>query len=110
MALPTWTFEGPAIADTRPIVSYPPTLLTVTLWYGETVWQDAAGVWHQQYAPSAEALDGALAVYAGGRHYELTLDERNALIAGGFGQYITQYPPDPLAVVGESTVGTGEII
>lgn len=102
--MPTWTFEGPYVWDVRPIVAYPPTRLMIRLAYGETVWRDAQGAWHQKYAPSPSELDGATAVYAGGRHHELTLAQRNALIAGGFGAYITQYPPDPIATVDLSVV------
>lgn len=84
-----WRFYGPITYDYQPIErTYPPNRLVGYLAYGQTVWQDSAGQWHQQYAPTPDALVGALRVYTGGRVWPLTDADRLALIAGGFGDYL----------------------
>jgi hypothetical protein len=84
-----WRFYGPITYDYQPIErTYPPNRLVGYLAYGQTVWQDSAGQWHQQYAPNPDALVGALRVYTGGRVWPLTDADRLALIAGGFGDYL----------------------
>lgn len=103
----TYTFVGPVILEVRPLrVEYPRSLLTQVVPYGESVWQDADGVWHQQFAPSWDQLQGAQVVYSGGREYNLGADEAAALRAAGFGQYVIKFPPDPIGLVGDAVVGT----
>lgn len=110
--MPTWTFEGPVVEEIRPIVtSWPPTRLTVALLYGQTVWRDADGAWHQKFGPSFDELVGATAVYQGGRKYEgLDLEQALDLIEGGFGDYLTQFPPaDDDGAVGTAIVGLAHV-
>lgn len=84
-----YVFRGPVVYDVRPIeTTYPPNRLFGYLAYGQTVWRDSAGQWHAQYAPGAEALAGAQLIYTGGRGHPLTDDDRAALVAGGYGDYI----------------------
>lgn len=76
---------------------------------GQTVWKDAAGVWHTSVTPyqggavhrvfdggqlvSETGPDDGLAtaerVYLGGHVYEIDAEEEAELIAAGFEEYIT---------------------
>lgn len=56
---------------------------------GLTVWR-TDGVWRQGFIPTAEQVAAADRFYGGGRIHELTPDERDELVAAGFGAYITE--------------------
>ena len=92
-----YVFVGPVQYDYLPFQYTPPTRLTYSIPYGQTGWRDAAGVWHQKYAPGLLELDGATAVYGGGRVWPLTDQQAADLTAGGFGAYI-QAVPGPAVV------------
>jgi hypothetical protein len=107
-----WLYQGPVFVDVVPLVhTLPRSLLTQQLAYGQTVWRDAQGAWHQQFAPSFDQLVGADRVYSGGRDYLLTQAQGVELLNAGFGAYLTPYPPGAssnlvgAAVVGASFVG-----
>jgi hypothetical protein len=85
-----YVFTGPVTYEYRPMQLYPPSRLVSQIPFGHTVWRDTAGTWHDQYAPGLDQLAGATDVYGGGRVYTLTDAQRAALIAGGYGAYITQ--------------------
>lgn len=112
MAALHWLFQGPVFIDVVPLAfTLPRSLLNQQLAYGETVWRDAQGAWHQQFAPTFDQLVGADRVYSGGRDYWLTSDQADELQAAGFGDYLTLHPPEGAsdlvgsAVVGASFVG-----
>jgi hypothetical protein len=85
-----WHFTGPWLLDYRPLELLGPGVgLIGWIPYGKTVWRDAAGQWHEKYAPQIADTEGASVVYGGGRTYPLGDQERLDLIAGGYGDYIT---------------------
>lgn len=86
-----YIFAGPSIYEYAPFQPFTArwSRLVFEIAYGQTVWRAADGTWHQQYAPTADQLAGALAVYPGGRVYHLTDQQLADLTAGGYGGYIT---------------------
>jgi hypothetical protein len=56
---------------------------------GITIMQDASGVWSAVRYPAQTEIETARAVYMGGHRHVLTVDEADALIAAGYGSYIT---------------------
>jgi hypothetical protein len=50
------------------------------------------GFYSQVIEPAAERVQAAQAAYLGGRSYTITTDERAALIAAGYGAYISGAP------------------
>lgn len=85
-----YVFNGPVFYEYAPFQMFAHwSRLVFEIAYGETVWRDSTGTWHQQYAPTSDQLAGALAVYAGGRRYHLTDQQLADLTAGGYGGYIT---------------------
>jgi hypothetical protein len=81
-----WQFAPPTVEVVIPIAGRG---LRGIIPYGQSVWQDADGVWHTQLSPAPEQLVGALHYWRGGSTYLINSDERAALIAGGLGSYIT---------------------
>lgn len=57
--------------------------------YGRSMWR-INGQWSVGMSPAAELIAQADRFYAGGRLHTLSLDERDELVAAGFGDYITQ--------------------
>jgi hypothetical protein len=87
-----YVFTGPVTYEYRPMQLYPPSRLVASVPFGHTVWRDATGTWHDQYAPDQTLLVGATDVYPGGREHVLTDAQHADLVAGGYGAYITSKP------------------
>lgn len=99
-----YVFTGPVVYDYRPLeVTWPPNRLVAYYAYGKTVWRDAAGGWHDKYAPSPDDLDGADRIYPGGRLNPVTQEQAAELVAAGYGDYLD--PPMNSAIVGLAVVG-----
>lgn len=50
------------------------------------------GFYRQVIEPTPEEIEAADAAYPGGRSYTITAEERDALVAAGYGSYITGAP------------------
>jgi hypothetical protein len=61
---------------------------------GLNVRQTAGGPWVTEVYTQHGDLEAAVAFYAGGRDYTITESQRDALVAGGFGDYITIIPEE----------------
>lgn len=82
----SWRFLTPV--EEIPILLEPRTHLYGSLRYGKAVWR-VDGQWDQGLEPSAQIVAAADRFYAGGRIHTVTETQRDELIAGGFGLYIT---------------------
>jgi len=80
-----WTFYTPTDYDRQPFSPIAPNVLTYTVPYSSTVWQDANGEWHTARGPNPTLLSGALRIYEGGRLHTLSPDDLANLTAAGFG-------------------------
>lgn len=80
-----WTFQTPTDYEHQPFSPIFPNVLTYTLPYSMTVWQDASGQWHQMRGPNPTLLSGALRIYEGGRLHVLSSDDIAILTAAGYG-------------------------
>lgn len=80
-----WTFYTPTDYERQPFSQVFPAVLTYTVPYSSTVWQDANGEWHTVRGPNPASLSGALRIYEGGRLHTLSPDDLAVLTAAGFG-------------------------